>query len=45
MGYTGNYYIQYFVNGMTTIEKLGYSFKEFEKENISTEKIKVHFRG
>tara|TARA_R110002124_G_scaffold70343_1_gene188963 strand:- start:1014 stop:1730 length:717 start_codon:yes stop_codon:yes gene_type:complete len=44
-GYTGNYYIQYFVNGTNTIEKLGYSFKKLEKENLSTEKIKVHFRG
>ena len=45
LGYTGNYYIQYFVNGLQTIEKLGYSFKELEKENLSTEKIKVYFRG
>ena len=44
-GYTGNYYIQYFVNGVSTIEKLGHSFKELENENLSTEKIKVHFRG
>ena len=44
-GYTGNYYIQHFVNGTATIEKLGYSFKELVNENLSTEKIKVHFRG
>jgi pyruvate formate lyase activating enzyme len=44
-GYTGNYYIQHFVNGSPTIEKLGHSFKELESENLSTEKIKVHFRG
>jgi pyruvate formate lyase activating enzyme len=44
-GYTGNYYIQYFVNGVSTIEKLGHSFKELENENLSPEKIKVHFRG
>nr|WP_315196376.1 anaerobic ribonucleoside-triphosphate reductase activating protein [uncultured Flavobacterium sp.] len=44
-GYTGNYYIQHFMNGANTIEKLGYSFKELENENLSTEKIKVHFRG
>ena len=43
--YTGDYFIQHFVNGATTIEKLGYSFKELEGENLSTEKIKVHFRG
>lgn len=45
IGYTGNYYIQHFVNGTTTIEKLGHSFKELESENLSTQKIKVHFRG
>lgn len=44
-GYVGNYYIQYFVNGVPTIEKLGHSFKALEGENLSTEKIKVHFRG
>lgn len=43
--YQGNYYIQHFVNGMTTLEKLGYSVKELEKENLSTASIKVHFRG
>jgi pyruvate formate lyase activating enzyme len=45
IGYTGNYYIQHFVNGATTIEKLGHSFKELENENLSTDKIKVQFRG
>ncbi|WP_348823421.1 anaerobic ribonucleoside-triphosphate reductase activating protein [Flavobacterium aestuarii] len=44
-GYTGNYYIQHFVNGSETIEKLGHSFKELENGNLSTDKIKVHFRG
>ena len=43
--YQGNYYIQHFVNGATTLEKLGYSVKELEKENLSTARIKVHFRG
>ena len=43
--YQGNYYIQHFVNGATTLEKLGYSGKELEKENLSTAHIKVHFRG
>ena len=43
--YQGNYYIQHFVNGATTLEKLGYSVKELEKENLSTASIKVHFRG
>jgi pyruvate formate lyase activating enzyme len=44
-GYAGNYYIQHFVNGAPTIEKLGHSFRELENKNLSTEKIKVHFRG
>ena len=44
-GYEGNYYIQHFVNGAPTIEKLGHSFKVLENENLSTQRIKVHFRG
>ncbi len=43
--YQGNYYIQHFMNGATTLEKLGYSSKEIERENLSTANIKVHFRG
>lgn len=43
--YQGNYYIQHFVNGVTTLEKLGYSMRELEKENLSTARIKVYFRG
>jgi pyruvate formate lyase activating enzyme len=43
--YGGNYYIQHFVNEAPTIEKLGHSFRELENENLSTKKIKVHFRG
>lgn len=45
IGYSGNYYIQHFVNGPETIEKLGHSFRDLENENLSTEKIKVLFRG
>lgn len=45
VGYLGNYYIQHFVNGAPTIKKLEHSFKELENENLSTQKIKVHFRG
>ena len=45
LGYTGSYYIQHFVNGSLTIEKLGHSFKGLENESISTEKIKVYYRG
>lgn len=45
IGYSGNYYIQYFRNEAPTIEKLGHSFRDLENENLSTEKIKVHFRG
>jgi pyruvate formate lyase activating enzyme len=44
-GYTGNYYLQHFINNVTTIGKLGHSSKELENENLSTEKIKVCFRG
>lgn len=44
-GYEGNYYIQFFVNGVTTIEELGHSCKDLETENLSTNKIQVHFRG
>ena len=43
--YQGNYYIQHFVNGANTLEKLGYSVRELEKENLSSARIKVHFRG
>lgn len=45
LGYSGDYYIQHFVNGASTIEKLGYSFKELENHNLSTEKIKINYRG
>jgi pyruvate formate lyase activating enzyme len=44
-GYSGDYYIQHFVNGASTIERLGHSFKELENQNFATEKIKIHFRG
>ena len=43
--YQGNYYIQHFVNGANTLEKLDYSVRELEKENLSTANIKVYFRG
>jgi pyruvate formate lyase activating enzyme len=43
--YQGNYYLQHFVNGATTLEKLGYSVRELERENLNTTSIKVHFRG
>ena len=43
--YEGNYYIQHFINGVNTLEKLGYSVRELEKGNLSTARIKVHFRG
>lgn len=42
--YKGNYYIQHFVNGVNTLEKLGYSVRELGKENLSTASIAVHFR-
>ena len=43
--YVGNYYIQHFMNGATTLTQLGYSSKEIEHENFSSSNIKVHFRG
>ncbi|MEC5164655.1 pyruvate formate lyase activating enzyme [Flavobacterium sp. PL11] len=43
--YQGNYYIQHFMNGATTLEKLGFSSNEIERENLSSANIKVHFRG
>lgn len=43
--YTGNYYLQHFVNEVPTLEKLGYSNKKIEEKTLSTETIKVHFRG
>ena len=43
--YEGNYYIQFYVNNSNTLAKLGYSNRELERELLSTEKIKVHFRG
>lgn len=43
--YIGNYYIQHFMNGATTLEKLGYSTREVERQNLSTANVKVYFRG
>ena len=43
--YIGDYYFQYFMNGVETIGKLGYSSRVLERETLSTSKIKVHFRG
>jgi pyruvate formate lyase activating enzyme len=45
MNYRGDYYIQFFVNDVPTLGKLGYSFRKLEQENLSTAKIKVHFRS
>ena len=43
--YLGNYYVQHFMNGATTLEPLGYSTRGIERENFSTSNIKVYFRG
>ena len=43
--YLGNYYVQHFMNGANTLEPLGYSTKEIERENFSTSNIKVNIRG
>ncbi|MBD0726124.1 anaerobic ribonucleoside-triphosphate reductase activating protein [Flavobacterium sp. L1I52] len=43
--YSGNYYLQYFVNGVKTLENLGHSLKILNEEKLSTSKIKVSIRG
>ncbi|MEL1239731.1 anaerobic ribonucleoside-triphosphate reductase activating protein [Flavobacterium flavipallidum] len=43
--YTGNYYIQHFVNDVKTLGKLEHSFRELDSQKLSTPKINVHFRG
>jgi len=42
--YKGNYYVQHFVNEVETLEKLGYSNKNWSTKNFDTENIKVIFR-
>ncbi len=43
--YSGNYYLQYFINGVKTLENLGHSLKILNAEKLSTSKIKVSIRG
>lgn len=43
--YSGNYYIQHFINDVVTLEKLGYSSKNLNADSLSTKNIKVHLRG
>lgn len=43
--YSGNYYVQHFVNNVETIGDLPRSSREIEKGSFSTETIKVNFRG
>jgi pyruvate formate lyase activating enzyme len=43
--YRGNYYVQYFINEVITLEKLGHSSKNLDPKSLSTEKIKVQLRG
>ena len=33
------------MNGATTLEKLEYSTREVERQNLSTANVKVYFRG
>jgi len=40
----GDYYLQYFINNVLTIEKLGDSKKELGSKNFSTQNIRVHYR-
>lgn len=44
-GYQGNYYLQYFVNDTPTIEKMGYSYREIDAEELSIATIKVVIRN
>ncbi len=44
-GYQGNYYLQYFVNEAPTIEKLGYSQREIDTEDLSTSTINLVIRN
>ena len=43
--YKGNYYLQYFINGVPTLGKLGYSSQNLEAEKLSTKTIQVQIRG
>ena len=43
-GFTGNYYIQYFVNNVPTLSELNYSNKDLKNRDFSTSKIQVIFR-
>ncbi|HSD14933.1 MAG TPA: anaerobic ribonucleoside-triphosphate reductase activating protein [Flavobacterium sp.] len=43
--YSGNYYVQHFVNNVETIGDLPRSSREIENGFFSTEMIKVNFRG
>lgn len=43
--YNGNYYLQYFVNGLPTLEKLGYSKSNLNAQNLSTKTIRVAIRA
>ncbi|MGG7035153.1 MAG: anaerobic ribonucleoside-triphosphate reductase activating protein [Flavobacterium sp.] len=43
--YQGNYYIQHFVNGVSTLGNLGHSTNRLKNEMFDTSKIKVYFRG
>jgi pyruvate formate lyase activating enzyme len=45
MNYTGDYYIQYFINDVVTLENLGYSSKKLHAKSLCTKNIKVHLRG
>ncbi|MGL2988352.1 anaerobic ribonucleoside-triphosphate reductase activating protein [Flavobacterium sp. RSSA_27] len=44
-GYQGNYYLQYFVNDAPTIEKMGYSQREINVEELSTVTIQLVIRN
>ena len=43
--YKGDYFIQHFVNGVSTLGDLGHSLKGLEQQNLSRNEIKIHFRS
>lgn len=43
--YSGNYYLQHFVNGVQTLKPLGHSYQKLDSQKLSSARIKVCLRG
>lgn len=43
--YSGNYYLQHFVNGVSTLKPLGHSHQKLDSQKLSSARIKVCIRG